>query len=97
MNREKVIETFDAEEFLLVDRDKYTEGYNDGLETGKDIAISLLEEQEEMMKHHNDITLEYQKEVFRLQAKLKEQEAIIEQYRKADGFLATHGWKWEDR
>lgn len=30
-------------------------------------------------------------------ALLKEQEAIIEQYRRADGFLAAHGWKWEDR
>ena len=28
---------------------------------------------------------------------LKEQEAIIEQYRRADVFLATHGWKWEGR
>lgn len=28
---------------------------------------------------------------------LKEQEAIIEQYRRADGFLAAHGWKWEGR
>lgn len=30
-------------------------------------------------------------------ALLKEQEAIIEQYRRADGFLAVHGWKWESR
>lgn len=96
MDREKVIETFDAAEFLLVDHDKYTEGYNDGLETRKEIAISLLEEQEEKMKHHNDITLEYQKEVFRLQARLKEQEVIIEQYHRADSFLAAHGWKWEN-
>ena len=28
---------------------------------------------------------------------LKDQEAIIEQYRRADGFLAVHGWKWEGR
>ena len=28
---------------------------------------------------------------------LKEQDAIIEQYRRADGFLAAHGWKWESR
>ena len=28
---------------------------------------------------------------------LKEQESIIDQYRRADGFLAAHGWKWEDR
>lgn len=25
---------------------------------------------------------------------LKEQQKIIEQYHKADGFLAIHGWKW---
>ena len=28
-------------------------------------------------------------------ALLKEQEAIIEQYHRADGFLAAHGWSWE--
>ena len=30
-------------------------------------------------------------------ALLKDQEAIIEQYRRTDGFLAAHGWKWEGR
>lgn len=29
-------------------------------------------------------------------ALIKEQTAIIEQYRRTDGFLAAHGWKWED-
>ena len=28
---------------------------------------------------------------------LKEQERIIKQYQKADGFLFAHGWKWEGR
>ena len=28
---------------------------------------------------------------------LKEQERIIKQYQKADGFLFAHGWKWESR
>ena len=28
-------------------------------------------------------------------ALLKEQERIIKQYQKADGFLFTHEWKWE--
>lgn len=28
-------------------------------------------------------------------AKIKEQASIIEQYKKADTFLAVHGWKWE--
>ena len=26
---------------------------------------------------------------------LKEQETIIKQYRKADGCLLAHGWKWK--
>lgn len=30
-------------------------------------------------------------------ALLKEQERIIKQYQKADGFLFAHGWKWEGR
>ncbi len=30
-------------------------------------------------------------------ALLKEQERIIKQYQKADGFLLAHGWKWEGR
>ena len=30
-------------------------------------------------------------------ALLKEQESVIEQYHKADGFLDAHGWKWEGR
>ena len=25
---------------------------------------------------------------------LKEQQKVIEEYHKADGFLAVHGWKW---
>ena len=30
-------------------------------------------------------------------ALLREQEAIIEQYHKADGFLAVHGWKFDEK
>ena len=26
---------------------------------------------------------------------LKEQQAVIEKYHKADSFLEAHGWKWE--
>lgn len=29
-------------------------------------------------------------------ALIKQQENIIKQYRRADGFLAAHGWKWEN-
>lgn len=27
---------------------------------------------------------------------LKEQQEIIDQYHKADAFLAVHGWKWDE-
>ena len=27
---------------------------------------------------------------------LKADQSIIEKYHKADGFLAVHGWKWEE-
>ena len=38
--------------------------------------LALLKEKEEKMEHLNNITLEYEKEVFRLQTLLKEQEAV---------------------
>lgn len=28
---------------------------------------------------------------------LEKQERIIEKYKKADSFLAAHGWKWESK
>lgn len=51
-----------------------------------DDAIALLKEQEEKMKHLNNITLEYEKEVFRLQTLLKEQEAVTIKKTKEHGF-----------
>ena len=39
----------------------------------------------------------YADEIREALALLKEQAAIIDQYRRADGFLAAHGWKWEGR
>ena len=39
-----------------------------------DLIDDLLKEQKEKMEHLNNITLEYEKEVFRLQSLLKEQE-----------------------
>lgn len=46
MDKEKVIETFDeVKELVWTDVDEYTVGYNDGLEAGKNIALSLLKEQ----------------------------------------------------
>ena len=47
MDREKVIEAFDeAKELVWTDDDEYTVGYNNGLEAGKNIALTLLKEQE---------------------------------------------------
>ncbi len=41
-----------------------------------DETLTLLKEHEEKMEHLNNITLEYEKEVFRLQTLLKEREAV---------------------
>ena len=38
-----------------------------------------------------------QEEAEQILVLLKEQERIIKQYQKADGFLFAHGWKWEGR
>lgn len=47
MDREKVIEVFDgAKELVWIDDDEYTVGYNNGIEAGKNIALSLLKERE---------------------------------------------------
>lgn len=50
----------------------YRKGYSDG-----------VKEQKEKMEHLNNITLEYEKEVFKLQALLKEQKEEIRQLRLA--------------
>ncbi|MBR6442715.1 MAG: hypothetical protein IKS46_03420 [Clostridia bacterium] len=43
---EKVIKAFDeAKELVWTDDDEYTVGYNNGLEAGKNIALTLLKEQ----------------------------------------------------
>ena len=50
MDREKIIKAFDeAKELVWRDDDEYAVGYNNGLDAGKDIAISLLEEQESLL------------------------------------------------
>ena len=53
----------------------FTEKHLEDMARWADDALNLLKEQEEKMKHLNNITLEYEKEVFRLQTLLKEQEA----------------------
>lgn len=55
---DKVIESFDeAKELVWTDDDYFTMGYNNGLEEGKNIALTLLEEQEQKTGHW--IVLEY--------------------------------------
>lgn len=49
------------------------------------VACRMFEES------YNSIPTELIKNALEL---LKEQQKIIEQYHKADGFLAVHGWKW---
>ena len=49
MDREKVIEAFDeAKELVWTDDDEYTVGYNNGLEAGKNIALAMLKEHEDV-------------------------------------------------
>lgn len=59
----------------------YSRGLTDGLNIDDRLTeiAKLLEKeykQEEKMEHLNNITLEYEKEVFRLQTLLKEQEVV---------------------
>ena len=50
-NRGKVIKAFDeAKELIWTDDDEYTVGYNNGLEAGKNIALTLLKEQEAVVR-----------------------------------------------
>lgn len=57
---------------LQIPRDDYK-----GIMSYIDDALAMMKEQEEKMKHLNNITLEYEKEVFKLQNLLKEQEAEL--------------------
>lgn len=60
------------------------------------IVSRMLEHKIAIMENNDQntmfITLGALKEILAL---LKEQETIIDRYRKADGFLAAHGWKWD--
>ena len=48
---EEVIKAFDeAKELVWTEDDQFTMGYNNGLETGKNIALDLLKEQEKEIK-----------------------------------------------
>lgn len=59
--------------------------------------IRITERDPEMLRHVNSGRLCYFFEVKAVEsaiALLKEQQKVIEQYHKADGFLDAHGWKW---
>lgn len=91
----------------MADRENVIAGLEDiqkHLNTGYSFAISwksklirdtleLLKEQEHKDKMFHALEDDWK----RLKELLKEQEAIIEQYHKADTFLETHGWTWEGR
>jgi len=61
------------------------------------IFISTLSDCMTLLKEQQNQIWEMQDRTEYLEDKLKEQEAIIEQYHKADTFLEAHGWKWEGR
>ncbi len=53
IDMEKVIKAFDeAKELVWRDDDEYAVGYNNGLDAGKNIAISLLKEQDSLLGIH---------------------------------------------
>ena len=64
---ENIIEAFDeAKELVWRDDDEYTIGYNNGLEAGKNIALSLMEKQKakpvvrkQCKKEHEDGSIDY--------------------------------------
>ena len=60
-------------------------------------AIALLKEQREQIDKLLEENASNAEMAEGLQERLKEQERIIKQYQKADGFLFAHGWKWEGR
>ena len=66
----------------MMDREKVIKEYEDYVNSYISLTTS------------HDYEFEMHKAVL---AMLKEQERIIKQYQKADGFLFAHGWKWESR
>lgn len=49
-----------------------------------------------MMREPRTLLKEHEKEVQYLNEVIRRRDAIIEEYSKADGFLAAHGWRWEN-
>jgi hypothetical protein len=91
-DRENVIHELE----LLIQREKVKascdcDGYDiDVLE----VAIALLKEQREQIDKLLEESASNAEMAEGMKELLKEQQEIIEQYHKADGFLDVHGWKW---
>ena len=97
MDRENVISTF--EKIISVCKKDGCDFVDLTFEDAEQI-LALLKKQNGLMlalDQSNAVNGYLNAEVERLNGLLKEQEAVIEQYRRADGFLAAHGWKWEGR
>lgn len=71
----------------MTDRKKVIEGL-EHCDFG--VSDACYEEECPYYQSH-DCTDELKNDILAL---MKEQEAIIEQYRRADVFLEAHGWKW---
>ena len=55
-------------------------------------ALELLKDYKELKERHKQLL----EAANNLDLALQEKEKIIDKYHRADGFLAVHGWKWED-
>ena len=60
-----------------------------------DDALELLNDDDTQLQYRDDHIAMYQAEIKRLEALLKEQERQLNEYHKADTFLAVHGF-WSD-
>ena len=85
-NREKVIKAYED----------FVNGY-ECFCTSDDYEYEMHKAVLAMLKEQQQYIWELQDQVEYLTDKLKEQERIIKQYQKADGFLFAHGWKWGGR
>jgi hypothetical protein len=75
MEKERIIELGEFINKSLFDGSAKTNpAFDESVTLFTQHAITMLKEQEEKMEHLNNITLEYEKEVFRLKTLLKEQE-----------------------
>ena len=90
MDKEKVISIF--EKIISVCKEDGCDFVDLTFEDAEQILV-LLKEQEHKDRMFHALEDDWK----RLKELLKEQEAVIEQYHKADTFLEAHGWSWEGR